>query len=104
MRQHRGYWDNRLADIPSLAREIGVDIYKENNVQKGYRLLSARGSKLLQDLGLQPGDVLHEVNGVPLNSVHDGLAVYKNIANATEVRVTISRNGKRESRVYRIGR
>lgn len=100
----RGYWNNRLADIPSLAKEIGVEIYRENNVQKGYRLLSARGSKLLKDLGLQPGDVLHEVNGVPLNSVHDGLAAYKNISNATEVRLTISRNGNRESRVYRIGR
>lgn len=99
----RDYWNGRLADIPSLAREVGVEIYRENNIQKGYRLVSARGSKLLRDLGLEPGDVLHEVNGVPLNSVHDGLAVYQKMAEATEVRITISRNGKRESRVYRIG-
>ncbi|MFN2369329.1 MAG: hypothetical protein ABR605_10375, partial [Desulfurivibrionaceae bacterium] len=57
------YLEERLNDIPSLAREVGVEVYKEDDVQQGYRLISARGSSLLRELGLQPGDVLHEVNG-----------------------------------------
>ena len=96
------YLSQRLADIPSLAREVGVEIYKENNVQKGYRLVSARGSKLLNDMGLQPGDILHEVNGVPLNSVHDGLSAYQNLRTAKKVRVVITRNGRRETKIYEI--
>ncbi len=96
------YLNKRLADIPSLAREIGVEIYKENNVQKGYRLVSARGSKLLRDMGLQPGDILNEVNGVPMNSVHDGLTAYQGMRTAKEIRLVITRNGRRETRIYEI--
>jgi general secretion pathway protein C len=96
------YLNRRLSDIPSLAREVGVEIYKENNVQKGYRLVSARGSKLLRDMGLQPGDILREVNGVPLNSIHDGLSAYQKLRSVSEVRVVISRNGRRETRIYEI--
>lgn len=99
---NEAYWQQRLADIPSLAREVGVDIYKEGNVQKGYKLISARGSQLLKDLGLAPGDILHEVNGVKLTSVHQGLAAYQKIRNASEIRVLVSRNGQRQTRVYTI--
>lgn len=97
------YLNKRLADIPSLAKEVGVEVYKENNVQKGYRLVSARGSKLLRDMGLQPGDILHEVNGVQLKSIHDGLSVYQNMRSAQKIRVVIGRNGRRETRIYEIG-
>ncbi len=96
------YLNQRLADIPSLAREVGVEVYRENNVQKGYRLVSARGSKLLRDMGLQPGDILHEINGVPLNSIHDGLSAYQKLRSVSEVRVVIGRNGRRETRIYEI--
>jgi type II secretion system protein C len=96
------YLNKRLADIPSLAREVGVEIYKEGNVQKGYRLVSSRGSKLLRDMGLQPGDILNEVNGLPMNSVHDGLTAYQGMRNAKEIRLVITRNGRRETRIYEI--
>lgn len=96
------YLAERLNDIPSLAREVGVEVYKEGNVQKGYRLVSARGSKLLRDMGLQPGDILHEVNGVPLDTIQAGLSVYQQMRNAQQIRVVISRNGRRETRIYEI--
>jgi general secretion pathway protein C len=96
------YLEQRLNDIPSLAREVGVEVYKENNVQEGYKLVSARGSKLLRELGLQPGDVLHEVNGVKLNTIQGGLSAYQRIRDAEEIRVVISRNGRRETRVYEV--
>jgi general secretion pathway protein C len=97
------YLNQRLGDISSLAREVGVEVYKENNVQKGYRLVSARGSKLLRDMGLQPGDILHEVNGVQLTTIQAGLSVYQKMRSAQTLRVVISRNGRRETRIYEIG-
>jgi general secretion pathway protein C len=96
------YLNKRLGDIALLAKEIGVEVYKENNVQKGYRLVSARGSKLLRDMGLQPGDILYEVNGVQLKTVHDGLSVYQKMRSAQKIRVVIGRNGRRVTRIYEI--
>lgn len=97
------YLEQRLGDIPSLAKEVGVEVYKENNAQTGYRLVSARGSKLLRDMGLQPGDILHEVNGVKLDTIHAGLSVYQQMRSVKELRVVISRNGRRETRIYEVG-
>ncbi len=96
------FLNKQLGDIASLAKEVGVEVYKENNVQKGYRLVSARGSKLLRDMGLQPGDILHEVNGVRLKTIHDGLSVYQGMRSAKKIRVVIGRNGRRETRIYEI--
>lgn len=97
------YLNQRLGDIPSLAKEIGVEVHKVNNIQKGYRLVSARGSKLLRDMGLQPGDILQEVNGVKLDSIQAGLSVYQKMRTEKNIRVVISRNGRRETRIYEIG-
>jgi general secretion pathway protein C len=96
------YWEKRLADLPGLAREIGVEIYKENNQQRGYRLISAQGSRLLTSLGLQPGDILLSVNGRAMTTVQDGLAAYQQIRNGGRVQIEIKRNGRLERKTYNI--
>jgi general secretion pathway protein C len=99
----QNYWNQRLADLPGLSREVGVQIYKENDKQMGYKLMASRGSSLLSSLGLQAGDILLSVNGRAMNSVQNGLAAYQEIRNGGQVRIEIIRNGQRESRVYNIG-
>lgn len=101
-RIEQDYWEERLADLPGLSREVGVEIYKEDDEQRGYKLLSSQGSRLLTSLGLQPGDILLSVNGRPMNSVQEGLAAYQQIRNGGRVQIEIIRNGRRESRVYDI--
>lgn len=96
------YLSQRLADLPGLAREVGVEVYKEDNRQQGYRLISARGSKLLRDMGLKPGDVLLEVNGKKLDTIQAGLSVYQEMSGAQQIQVVFSRNGRNETRVYEI--
>ncbi len=100
---NQDYWEERLADLPGLSREIGVQIYKENNQQRGYKLLSAQGSRLLNSLGLKAGDILLSVNGRAMSSVQDGLAAYQQIRNGGRVQIEIIRNGQRESKIYNIG-
>lgn len=102
-RVDQDYWEERLADVPGLAREVGVEIYAENNQQKGYRLVSVQNSKLLADLGLQPGDILLSVNGRAMNNVQEGLAAYQQVKKGGQVNIEISRNGRRETRVYNVG-
>lgn len=101
---NQGYLKERLADLPSLAKEVGLDIYRENNVQKGYRLISTRGSKMLDDLGLKPGDVLLEVNGIKLMDAHRGLLAYQKLREAPEISMAIERNGVTKTMIYSIGK
>ena len=96
------YWNQQINDIPALASQVGVDIYRENNVQKGFKLLSSRGNQLLSDLGLQPGDILYEVNGIKLNNAHNGLMAYQKIKNASQITLKIGREGRMMTRLYSI--
>lgn len=97
------YWEEKLADVPGLAKEVGVEVYSENSQQKGYRLVAVQNSKLLNNLGLLPGDILLSVNGRPMNSIQEGLTAYQQVKNGGQINVEINRNGRRETRVYNIG-
>lgn len=96
------YFKGRLADIPSLAKEVGLDVYKEGGRQKGYKLVSAKGSSLLTSMGLKPGDALIEVNGISLIDAHRGLTAYQKIRDASEIRLVIERNGEKKDLVYSV--
>jgi general secretion pathway protein C len=96
------YWNTQINDIPSLAKQVGVDIYRENNVQKGFKLVSSRGNKLISDLGLQAGDVLYEVNGIKLTNAHNGLMAYQQIKGASQVTLKVGRSGQVMTRIYTI--
>ena len=85
-----------------MAKQVGVDIYRENNVQKGFKLISSRGNKLIADLGLQAGDVLYEVNGIKLTNAHNGLMAYQQIKGASQVTLKIGRGGRVMTRIYSI--
>jgi len=98
----QGYWQERLADVPGLAREVGVEIYKENDQQKGYRLVAVQNSKLLNDLGLQAGDILLSVNGLAMSSVQEGLTAYQQIKNGGHITIEINHGGRRETKSYNI--
>lgn len=100
---NQDYWAERLADVPGLAREVGVEVYKENDQQKGYRLVSLPNGKLLTDLGLQAGDILLSVNGRAMNSVQEGLTAYQQIKNGGQITIEINRGGHHETRTYNVG-
>ncbi len=101
-RIEKSYLNSQLSNLAVLAREIGIDVYKQNNVQKGYRLVSSRGSKILNSLGLNPGDVLEEVNGIQLRNASQGLMAYQKLKNASEVKLVVNRNGVRKTMIYSI--
>jgi general secretion pathway protein C len=100
---NRSYLDQRLANMNSLASEVGADIYQKDGVQQGFQLRANNKSRLLDELGLQSGDVLTEVNGMPLRSPSDAMRAFAKTKNAENVSVEIIRDGTRQTRKYRIG-
>jgi len=101
-RINKSYWEQKTADIPALAKEVGVEVYKENGVQQGFKIVSAKGSKLLEELGLHPGDILFEVNGVKLTNASQGLTAYKMLKDAAQIEMVVGRDGQRLSHSYSI--
>jgi len=70
-------------------------LIKEKGKQIGYRLQPQSKGKLLANLGLQPNDVITEINGVKLNKPQNGLAALRKLSSAKNLNLMVKRNGSR---------
>ena len=52
------------------------------------------GGSLLADVGIQPGDVLTEINGVPVDSLPTLISLWPRLQNEKEIRAVVLRDGQ----------
>ena len=60
---------------------------------KGYKLSPSKNPDMFYQLGFQPGDVVIDINGVPLDQPDKGPRAMQTLANATEVTMIVMREG-----------
>ena len=60
----------------------------------GFTITRMPDSTLLSDAGLRPGDVLTEVNGVPIDSLATLIGLWPRMQTETAVRAVVLRNGQ----------
>lgn len=60
---------------------------------RGYQLNPGRDPKLFRELGLEPNDLITEVNGIPLNDTSRIGSIFTELTNANQLAVTLERNG-----------
>jgi general secretion pathway protein C len=60
----------------------------------GFTIARMPDSTLLSDAGLRAGDVLTEVNGVPIDSLATLVALWPRLQTASDVRAVVLRNGQ----------
>ena len=77
----------RLADIVRIAPHV-----QEGQVV-GFRVNPGRDRATFEALGLQPGDVVSEINGTVLDDPSQGLAVFQALGETTQANVTVLRDG-----------
>lgn len=64
-----------------------------NGQLKGFRVYAGRDRQKFAKLGLQPGDLVTQINGVPLGDAQHGMEILKTLGNAATANVTIERGG-----------
>ena len=67
--------------------------YVQNGRFVGFRLRPGRDQQIFQQLGLNGGDVLTEINGSRLNSSAQGLTLLQEVLNADRINVRVLRDG-----------
>ncbi len=67
-----------------------------NGKQLGYRVYPGRRRQQFVSLGLKPGDLVTEINGTPLTDPAKGADIFRSLADANQVTVTVERNGTPE--------
>ncbi len=60
---------------------------------KGYKVFPGPKRQYFGSLGLRPGDLVTEINGTTLDNPAKGAQVFQNLANSSQVSLTIERNG-----------
>jgi general secretion pathway protein C len=78
---------SRLTDIVRLAPHV-----QEGQVV-GFRVNPGRDRATFEALGLQPGDVVTDINGTVLDDPSQSLQVFQSLGEATQANVTILRDG-----------
>ena len=70
-------------------------VFKDGQ-QQGYRVYPGRQRQQFARLGLRPGDLVTQINGMALNDPARGMEIFRGLADATSVSVTVERNGQME--------
>lgn len=68
-------------------------IVKENGQQIGYRLQPQQKGELLSQVGLQPDDIITEINGVSLDKPANGISALRTLTNASMISLKVKRGG-----------
>jgi general secretion pathway protein C len=81
----------------ALTEIIRPQPFMPNGQLKGYRVYPGRNREQFIQLGLQPGDLITEINGMALNNPAQAMEIFRSMADTTEVSVTIEREGQSQS-------
>ena len=81
-------------NVNSITEVIRPQPFMPNGELKGYRIYPGRNREQFVALGLQPGDLVTEINGMTLNNPAQAMEMFRSLADTTQVTLTIDREGQ----------
>jgi len=81
----------------SFTEIIRPQPFMPNGQLKGYRVFPGRNRQQFIALGLRPGDLVTEINGVALNNPAQGMEIFRTLSESSQVTVTLERNGQSQT-------
>ncbi len=88
-----------IREIVSQAPAKLTDVIRPQPVfrdgkQQGYRVYPGRDRQRFSALGLRPGDLITQINGLSLDDPARGMEIFRSLGDATQVSVTLERSGQ----------
>ncbi len=93
LRQLRNELTRNPASFTDIVRPQQVF---QNGQLVGYRVYPGRERQKFVELGLKPGDLVTAINGQTLDDATRSAQVFRDLATATQIDVTVERNGQPE--------
>ena len=90
-------------NVAKLADVIRPTPYFVNGQQQGYRVYPGRDRRQFSALGLRPGDLIKDINGQSLTDPTQAMQIFQSLGSASEVSVTVERNGRPQVIVLNTG-
>ncbi len=83
-------------NVARLADVIRPTPYFVNGQQQGYRVYPGRDRRQFAALGLRPGDLIKDIDGQSLSDPSQAMEIFQSLGTASQVSVTVERNGQPE--------
>ncbi len=83
-------------NVAKLADVIRPTPYFVNGQQQGYRVYPGRNRQQFAALGLRPGDLIKDIDGQSLTDPTQAMQIFQSLGTASQVSVTVERNGQPE--------
>jgi len=97
----RSVIDNALDDLDALANQVRVRPHRDSDGEvDGFRLSGIRRGSMLEQLGIKNGDIIHEVNGYPLNSNSGAMTAFQSLQSESNFTFDITRRNRRKNMTY----
>jgi type II secretion system protein C len=81
-------------ELPTILMSAASEPVMEGGKIKGFRLFQFEDHSIFQKMGMEDGDIVESINGVPLNDVARTIQFLNGLKNENTIEVTISRNGR----------
>ncbi|MES1189998.1 MAG: type II secretion system protein N [Steroidobacter sp.] len=69
----------------------------DNQMLKGYQVYAGQRSTVFSQLGLEPGDIITSLNGMPLNEPQSAIAQLQQLAAGAAMTATVERQGQEQT-------
>lgn len=93
---------DQFSNLGALADQARVVPYLLQGQTQGFRLTRLKSGSLLQQIGVQNGDVLQKVNGLNITSPNEALQAFQQLQNESTVRLEILRRNRATTLTYEI--
>lgn len=96
--------NKQLSNISQLARQANSRPARDPATGEliGYEIFAIQPNSLFESLGLKNGDIISEVNGVKISNPAKAMGMFNQLKSASEIDVSINRNGSNEELEYTI--
>jgi type II secretory pathway component PulC len=96
-------FDKNINDLEGISRMGRALLHRGPDGEfDGYRLSAIRRNTLADQLGIKNGDIIHSVNGQPLNSVQAAMTAYNTMQTQSSFCFEISRRGTPTELCYEV--
>ena len=96
-------FDELLKNPEKLYSQIRAVPHKDSNGEiDGYRLSGIRRKSVFYKLGVKNGDIVHSVNGRPLNSMSSALDAFNSLQSSREFSFDLTRRRKQQKMEYEV--
>jgi general secretion pathway protein C len=96
--------NKQLSNLSQLARQANSRPARDPATGEllGYEIFAIQPGSLFENLGLKNGDIISEVNGVKISNPAKAMSMFNQLKTASEINVSINRNGSSEELEYTI--